>query len=131
MILRGKNRTALSLLIVSLLVLQSNALPLHESLLRWQGYTLVQVSPADWNAETPVKSLNGNDYYNISVCSFHYRIHVLSNYDEPEELSLLALGLFVLLVAGISRQRVTVLKNYFLTSISLRAPPSNRTIPTA
>lgn len=116
----------MSLALILLLLFQMNALPIHEFNLRQQGYTLVNVEP--WSvgsAEPATITQHDKNFYNIALCNTHLQINLLQQFQELLGAILLAFAVFISFdflsfFASLFR------KDYFLSSLSSRAPPLYR-----
>lgn len=128
MMLMRKQRGLLTVFLVLLLVVQVNALPIHEFNLRQQGYTLVQVPASQWSSETPVQSHNGIDYYNIQLCGTHFHINATTQFDKTVVSAALLFGLVVLLGCGYSVTSQRWSTPDLLSSLTRRGPPATPSV---
>lgn len=121
---RSKFNRTLAFGLVLLLVVQMNALPIHEFNLRQQGYTLIHKQPWELGRlpDQMTFTQDGKNYYNIALCETHFQINLLKQYHEVAFLLLAYLGFFLCL-STVQVQSTNVRKDYFLASLSCRAPP--------
>ncbi len=111
--------------LVLLLVLQMNALPIHEFNLRQQGYTLVNPQLVAQGSESGSSEVSPkqHDFYNIAECATHSFLSLHQQFDEVLANS------GVLNIAKVSFEsdplKSSLQRNdHFLSVHSSRAPPA-------
>ncbi|MFB6345664.1 MAG: hypothetical protein ABEK50_07835 [bacterium] len=116
-------KSTLSILFILLLLIQVNALPIHEYNLRQQGYHLIHVPPAEWSAEGAYHQINGIDLYNIALCEIHFRIQSTSQYAQLMFVMVLLSNLVISLRSSLLRQGQGFQNILFHPTNLSRAPP--------
>lgn len=113
-----------SLLLVTLVLMQPLALPLHEYNLRQDGFKLVYASSfsASKADESTQVHTQRTDYYNVALCGTHYLIQTLQQFPQLFVAALMGFGILLSRARRVFCSSL-VRKDEFLTERILRAPP--------
>lgn len=119
-----RTRDCFCLALIVLVVVQLNALPIHEFNLRQQGYTLVNphLVEAESGSGPSEISPKKHDFYNIAQCETHFFLSLNQQFEKidagPIDTKTVMISLQTQVLAS-SLQR----DDYFLSVLSSRAPP--------